>query len=189
MTELDTIFSEAKAAYTKLHPQDKPSLGKYKDPANWIRTQGIALIHKESHTLLGNFGEFLHRTEEGCRKLVREDPLVMQVCAVEEVSGDWWLPAPVVPEPEAPITRFKAIIHVKLNGLQLHALACPIVATLNDKGWVTHIRLVLHTTFAQFESSCPELVFFPAGTELRKEMGRQCKIELFEQVKMRRQNG
>lgn len=182
--ELDDLFSEAKKAYDQLHPTLTPSLGKYNDPDNWIRTQGIALIHKESRTLLGNFGEFLHRTEEGCRKLVREDPLIMQVRAVEEVSGDWWLPEPMVPKPEEPITQFKATIHIRLTGLQLHALACPIVVTLNDKGFMTHIRLALHTTFAQFDSRSPELVFFPAGTELRKEMSRSCKIELFEQIKI-----
>ena len=66
MTELDELFTEAKAAYTKIHPPTKPTLGKYKDPLNWIRKRSIALIHKESQTLLGNFGEFHHRTEAQC---------------------------------------------------------------------------------------------------------------------------
>jgi len=185
MTELDELFTEAKAAYSKLQP--RPSLGKYKDPNNWTRTRGIALIHKESQTLLGNFGEFLHNTEEGCRKLVREE-LPGQVLATEEVSGDWWLAEPIEPEPKPPepITQFKATIHVLLSGLHLHAPACHVVATLNPQGYMTHIRLALHTKFAQFDPRQPKLVFFPAGTELRKEMARSCKEELFTQIKAER---
>ena len=181
--ELDDLFSEAITAYKKIHPTSAPSLGKYADPENWIRTQSVALIHRESQTLLGNFGAFRHLTEEGCRKLVREQHLGGAILKTELVSGDWWLAEPLEPEPPPELrTHFNTTLHVGLPGLQLHAVRCPVVATLNEKGWITHIRLSLHTTFAQCGGE-PQLVFFPAGTELRAEMSRACKIELFRQLR------
>lgn len=176
--ELDDLFNEAKAAYTSLQG---PSLGKYEDPQNWKRTRGIALVHKETQTLLGNYGEFVHKTEEGCRKLVRE-PLVMRVSAVEEVSGDWWLSEPL-PERVEPKTRFTARLDVQLPKLHLHAPSCSVVVSLDDRGHMTHVRLALYTTFAQIDPEVAQLVFFRAGTELRKEMSRECKAELFASVR------
>lgn len=180
--ELDDLFSEAQSAYADLHPVEAPSLGKYLDPRNWTRTRGVALVHRETKTLLGNYGEFTHNTEAGCRKLVREDPLVHRVSVVEEVSGDWWLSEPL-PEVIEPRTRATARLDVVLDGLQLHAPDCHVFVELDDRGHVIGIRLAVHTTFAQIDPEYPQLVFFSAGTELRKEMSRKCKGEVWEILK------
>lgn len=58
----------------------------YTLPENWERTRGIALIDKDTHTLVGNFSEYVHRSIPSTRKLLREhQPIAID--ATEEVSG------------------------------------------------------------------------------------------------------
>ena len=182
MNELDELFNEAKAAYLTLHPSKRPSapsLGKYRDPDNWIRTRNVALIHQETLCLLGNYGEFLHATEDRCRKLVRE-PFVLPIWETETVSGKWWLPEEPLRLTE-PVTQFHTRLHVRLAELRLHAPKCEVVAQV-DHGAVRGIKLVEDTMFAQIDLDQPQLVFFPKGTEIMKEMARGTKKKLFERL-------
>lgn len=100
--DLDALFKEARAALrgqkveiakkkerSKTAPEaDIPdTAGIYRNPDNWIKGRGIALIHKVTETLLGNFVEYKHRTVRDARRLVREDnPPPVQ--AVEYIDLD-----------------------------------------------------------------------------------------------------
>ena len=59
-------------------------------PENWERTRGVALMHAETGTLLGNYSEYVHRTVPGCRRLVHEHTPI-PVDTIERVPGSWWL--------------------------------------------------------------------------------------------------
>lgn len=84
--DLDALFKEARAALRgqkaeiakkKAAPpaDDAPpdTQGIYRNPANWIRGKGVALIHRATETLLGNFTEYRHKTVLDARRLVREE--------------------------------------------------------------------------------------------------------------------
>lgn len=97
LTSLDDLFREAKREMKKAHKELKkasvdnttvkavPS-SLYTDPRNWIEGRAIALISKESSTLLGVFRELLHVSVNNCRRLVRA-PADTPIDAVETISG------------------------------------------------------------------------------------------------------
>lgn len=58
----------------------------YTLPENWERTRGVALIDKETSTLIGNFSEYVHKTVPHTRKLCREH-LPISIDAKEVVEG------------------------------------------------------------------------------------------------------
>lgn len=149
----------------------------YADPANWQRTRGIALIHAETETLLGNFSEYVHCSVADCRKLVREEGFIV-VSAQERVSGSWWLPAERRPEPKQVwhVTR-EAILHVHLPDLQVHAPACSLRVFLSY-GDIARIELAADTQFAGEDGTPQQMLYFPAGTNIMEVMSRDCKIAL-----------
>jgi len=55
-------------------------------PENWERTRGVALIDKTTHTLIGNFSEYLHRSVPKTRKLLREHTPI-SIDATEIIEG------------------------------------------------------------------------------------------------------
>jgi hypothetical protein len=55
-------------------------------PENWERTRGIALIDKTTHTLIGNFSEYTHRSVPKTRKLLREHTPI-SIDATEIIEG------------------------------------------------------------------------------------------------------
>ena len=196
LDDLDSLYKDAKRAWLKqnekkeiatrakskgmdadkedapAHPQER-----YTNAANWTRVRGIALIHEETNTLLGNFGEWVHKTEAGCRKLVREEGPV-QIAGTERVSGSWWLPAEQVMEPrQSWHTKQSATLHVHLEKCKLHAPDCALTVCLSY-GSIARVELAADTTFAQADSSEQQLVFLPAGLDILKEMSQDSKIAL-----------
>lgn len=53
---------------------------------NWERTRGVAVIDRQSNTLLGNYSEYIHKSVKNCRRLVRETTPI-SVSDTEYVSG------------------------------------------------------------------------------------------------------
>ncbi len=107
-TSLDDLFKEAKAALrnqvaakakVKACSPAPDTEGIYRNPANWIRGRGIALVHAETQTLLGNFTEYRHRLVADARRLVREVP-APPVEVTEYIHGDWWMIPEEVPLPK-----------------------------------------------------------------------------------------
>ena len=87
MTAADQDFSDLEALYTKVLLSRTPKKTKtpadpaegtipvdstYTNPDNWERRRGIALIDRESQSLVGNFSEYVHKRFPTTRKLIRE---------------------------------------------------------------------------------------------------------------------
>lgn len=152
----------------------------YLDPENWIRTRGIALIHAETQTLLGNFSEYTHKSIAGCRKLLREESPIA-VSASEVVEGSWWLGEDRKPiPPQVWHERRTAIVHVFLEALKVHSPICEVVACLSY-GAIDRIELALDTTFAQTEGA-EQLLELPAGTNIRDVMSIDSKVALRKEI-------
>ena len=58
----------------------------YNLPENWERRRGLALLDKETHTLIGNFSEYVHKVFPSTRKLIREH-LPISIDGTEMVEG------------------------------------------------------------------------------------------------------
>lgn len=190
LISIDDLFKEAKrqlrtvkAAKAALPPPDPQRL--YTDPENWERTRGVALIHAETETLLGNFSEYVHKSVKGCRRLVREEgPLA--VSASERVSGSWWVAETHVEvEPrQAWHERREAVLDLHLEALMLHSPACEVIAHLSYGG-IARVELAAETIFAQAGDYAQEqLVFMPAGTNILGEMSLDSKIALRVELKL-----
>jgi len=188
--ELDELFRAARAAQkqerAKAHaeaearrkrkqdPIDAPvePLGIFVNPDNWIEGRGLALIHRETRLLLGNFRELRHKTVKDARRLVRS-AVPIRVDAVEEV--DFGLPA----QTEAPPVSTRALVQRIYTGpvvLELPAVSCPS-ATLNIHYYdhaTARAVLELPATFA----SGDEMIQLPAGVDLLSAMTAESKRAL-----------
>lgn len=198
ITTLDELFAVAKkyinmeraAAETKERTgrrvKDKddspaPPAELYANPENWVRGRGIALIHEDTNTLLGNFIEYTHKSDSKARKLLRAD-LPIPIAATEQVSGDWWITKPEeVEAPQSWHVRKEAVAHLFLPKLGVHSPATPVIA-LVSYGAVARVELAADTTFAQIEGEPEQLLMLPAGTNLLPVMSQDSKIEVKLQV-------
>jgi len=152
----------------------------FMNPDNWRRTHGVALMHKETNSLLGNFSEYIHLIIPNCRKLVREEAPI-SVTAVEYAEGSWWIEPQKRPDPHQEWSERKsAIIHVYLPELKVHSPACEVVACL-IYGGISRVELAVDTQFAQTEGA-DQLLELPAGTNILEVMGLDCKINLREEL-------
>lgn len=141
------------------------------DPAQWTRARGIALIHADSETLLGNFSEYIHRT--GARKLIREASPIA-VSAVERVSGSWWLGEHRIITPRAEWHETRRIyVHLHLVELGLRSPAVEVLVAL-EYGGIARVELVEETKFAGEDS----LVFLPAGTDILASCDLDTKLNV-----------
>jgi len=189
--DLDSLFNSAiahareerKAAVKRAErksieaPPAQTTQALFLDPKNWTRTRGVALIHEETETILGNFSEYLHTSVPNCRKLVREESPIT-VSAAERVSGSWWLGENRRIEPRAPWHETRpAIIHVHLDKLMLHAPICEVTVHLSY-GSIARVELTLDTQFAAEDEQQEQLVFLPANTNIIDVMSFDCKMAL-----------
>lgn len=178
---LEELWAEARrevAAATKREPP-KPSASetarrRYTDPENWQRTRALALIDKQTKTLIGNFSEYLHKTIPNCRKLLREHQ-PMEVAGVEEIEG--YLGA----EKELAIRQvswdksYSAVTGIVLDELSVE---CPEVAVTILTRFQAVVRVTLDRD-AQFASpSGNVLLQLPAGTDIFYACSTDTKINL-----------
>lgn len=188
--DLEALFKAARAAQKqerakahaeaearrkrKMDPVDAPvePLGIFVNPDNWIEGRGLALIHRETRLLLGNFRELWHKTVKDARRLVRS-AVPIRVDAVEEVDFD--LPT----QTEAPPVSTRALVQRIYTGpvtLELPAVSCPS-ATLNIHYYdhaTARAVLELPATFA----SGDEMIQLPAGVDLLSAMTAESKRAL-----------
>lgn len=186
--ELDAIWSVARAhiqterkakAAAQLRktaaPEAQSTQSLYLDPKNWTRTRGVALIHEETETLLGNFSEYLHNSVPSCRKLVREETPI-SVTATERVAGSWWLGVERRPEPKQVWHEARpCIIHLHLDKLFVHSPICELTVHLSY-GSIARVELTLDTQFAAEEGQGEQLLFLPAGTNVLEVMSLDSKL-------------
>ena len=185
--DLNALFKEVRRATFAAKPQAKskqaapvantPPRQLYLDPANWTRVTGVALIHAESQTLLGNFIEWQHRTQPDVRKLVRTEEIVA-VTRTESVSGDWWLGVERRPEPKQSSHEKRTVfVHLHLRDLGVHSPACEVIACL-VYGGIARVELAIDTMCAQEDGSPEQLLMLPAGTNVLEVMTLDCKLAL-----------
>ena len=190
--DLDALFREArtalrnqkvelakKASKTKLAPLDEPpdTAGIYRNPANWIRGAAVALIHRASETLLGNFTEYRHKTVHDARRLVREDnPPPVQ--SVEYIDLDLNLSNG---QPPTPKRAWQTILPVTCTvGLLAYSAAAPDVQLLahfgdGDLKW---LELAEPTIFKTVDG----MLRLPAGTNILPELAPRTVTEILQQL-------
>lgn len=196
MSDLDDIFQETRAILRKeaeaAQWESRKTVRRVKDaqreapaepqalftnPENWREGRGIALIHEESQTLLGNFREMLHRSVAGAQRLIRvETPIT--ISATEYVEGDWWLGKELeITPPETWHEKRSAVLDLVLGSLGVHSPATPLVVSLSYGG-IARVELEFATTFAAMSETATELLQLPAGTNVLPVMSQDCKVAL-----------
>ncbi len=151
----------------------------FANPENWTRTRGVALIHKESDTLLGNFSEYLHKTINGARKLIREEILI-GVSGTEYVEGSWWLGRDRVVKPrEEWREKRRAFVKVHLPSLGLFAPLVEIEAHIAFGG-IHRVELVEETQFATEDGKA--LVTIPKGINVLEELSWDAKVSVKKEI-------
>ncbi len=190
-SSLDELFAEARsgmrraaeaksalpAKKTVLKAEVVEPAALFTNPDNWIKGVGVALIHEETDTLLGNFIEYTHKSERGCRKLVLEEGL-LSVSKVERVAGDWWVAArhTEIARREESSTKHTVILPtLDLDKLGVRSPICEVVVHLVG-GLLSRVELATETLFAG--ESPEQLLSLPAGTNLIAVMSRDCKVQL-----------
>lgn len=186
LVSLDELFSEARAhvrveAAAAKRKQERKAISPekprpqalYADPANWTRTRGIALIHAETRTLLGNFSEYVHVSVPDCRRLVREE-LPISVSAIEEVSGEWGWTAPLQQHLESTLVTKELVLGVCLSAPEVNAIAA-LRVQLQGAG-ILRVELVEDTHFGAQD----QFLLLPAGTNILPVMAHHSKVNLRE---------
>lgn len=182
---LDELFREAKAAVraaratkSKLPIPEVDPLEIWRNPANWTRTRGVALIHEETSTLLGNFTEYVHRTVAGARRLVREQ-IPMLPDSTEFVQGNWssFLTTPTMPK-QAQHVSMAATVDLELVSLGAKAPGVSVLAYFDGER-LARVELVQRTIFAVQD----QFIYLPKETNILAELSPQAQAQL------RRQQG
>jgi len=144
------------------------------DPKNWTLTRTVALLHKETQTVLGTFSELVHNTVEGARRLVRVDS-PSSVEGTEEVSGDWWLGKHrEIASPQSWHSTQTVVMDLRLAKLGVYTMLCELDVRLTQ-GAIARVELAAPT---QFVGADEELLWLPAGTNILEVMDQDTKIAL-----------
>lgn len=158
---------------------------RYSNPANWKAARKIALIHKDSNTLLGAFREMLHLTEPDCRRLVREDSPSL-IDAQEFVTGTWgWVEPPRDDSERAP-----AVVITRLD-LEIQ-LANPAVGGQGQLLVHTQgsgiLRIELLHSLTLSDPLGQQFLTLPAGTNLLPVLAYQTKLSIYAQLATSRES-
>lgn len=148
-------------------------------PENWLRVGGVALVHKETQSLLGNFSEYRHVSVHHATKLVREEtPISVQ--RTETVSGSWWLGADrlVVPHSVWHETR-RALVKLFLPDLGVFTPLAEVAVQISHGG-IARVELIEETLFS--DSDGKQLLTLPAGLNILPVLGLECRINLKSEV-------
>lgn len=159
---------------------EEPTRASLLDETQWVKSRGVALVHADTETLLGNFAEYVHPS--GARKLVRETwPIA--ISAVERVEGSWWLGSERRPEARQEWHNKRPIImHLHLELLGIHAPAVELMVHISYGG-IARCELVTDTLFAS--EGAEKLVTLPAGINVLEAMNLDAKINLRHEVGLR----
>ena len=186
-SSLESLFGEAKKAFTvprgrgvESNRMPKPAGALYTDPANWTAGTYIALMHKETQTLLGTFQEYLHRSVADCRRLVRVEGPV-SVARVEEVAGTWGWTPPLVTSSSTQPQALTITVPLELQSPPLICGIVPVTVHLQGAGLLS-IRLVTDTQFADVTGQ--EFLSLPAGTNLLPVLSLETKKQIRQEISL-----
>jgi len=183
--ELEALFQEARASIRQAaeaktvarerrltKPVKVEPSQLFSRPENWYPGKCVALIHAPSQTLLGHFQELLHRTEAGCRRLVRlEYPA--SLAAVEYVTGEWGWQGPVQRDPRSADLVTKIVeLFISLKAPEVSAQAT-VCITLQGVG-ILSVKLLEPISFAGTDG----LLQLPADTNVLQVMTHESKLAL-----------
>ena len=187
--ELDSILADAIAAYRNTHAPAAPKAPRARKPQiepprepstlftaaeNWKRTRCVALVHEASATVLGTFAEYLHVSEPGARRLVRE---VGTPSATE--FTDWMPSAIELPPPtESWHTQKTCIVPLTLDALGGAHCALAELQVYLAHGFISAITLACETEFFAAE----ERITLPAGANILPVLGRESKAAIFTEI-------
>lgn len=189
---LEDLFLEAKAAVAAKRAHKRSTNPALKDaldatekrmrdlfllPENWERTRGVALIHRPSSTLIGNYSEYQHKSVPGCRKLLLEHQPIA-VSATEYVEDSWYL-GEIVREHlfayEQWQVKREATIDVQLPDFGLHSPGVKVTAFL-AWGGIMRVELAEKTIFASPNGD--QLLLLPQHTNIIEAMSLDSKLNL-----------
>lgn len=185
---LDDLYAEARKAAkaertaefargTRKTKQTEPETpiepaGLFANPDNWTRTRGLALIHRETKALLGNFWEWKHKTVPDARRLVRSlEPISVE--RAEEVDFGLSALAPQLNAGKRVVAQRVVTADVALEAPKVSAAGVMLCIHYYD-GWTAKAVLVVDTTFAEDG----EILQLPAGVDVLPVMRREGKIAL-----------
>lgn len=144
----------------------------FADPLNWNRIGGVALIHQDTDTLLGNFSEYKHNSTSA-KKFVRETQL-LAVQRTEYVSGPWWIEQiSKKADPARWIETRDAVVDVVLPSLSLAAFTVPLTVRL-EFGGIARAELKEATRFVSANADI--VLWIPGGINVLEAMSDDCKI-------------
>ena len=168
METLDSLYADArKAGRTQAIKQNEAPAdpgGLYRNPDNWRKGKGIALVHEETQTLLGNFTEYTHKSVVDARKLVREDS---PISSVEYVKGPWLLPEPTLAPKRPWHQTMETVCDLRL--FKMYAPRAELRAHFGE-GRLVGLELKNLTVFASDVGDTVALITLPAGTEVLLQM-------------------
>jgi len=160
----------------RIKPKDTPPPPDqlFLDPKNWTLARHVALLHKETQTVLGTFSELVHNTVEGARRLVRVDSPA-KVEGTEEVSGDWWLGKHrEIASPQSWHSTQTIVMDLRLAKLGVYSMLVELDIRLTQ-GAIARVELAAQT---QFVGPDEELLWLPEGTNVLEVMDQDAKIAL-----------
>lgn len=185
---LDELFKEARAALGAQRAQagaprrssspsgrrgaDAPATPAYFDSANWTKTRGVALIHQETRTVIGNFTEYTHKALPGARRLIRETE-VLPFTSVEYVTGVWGVAPSGEPikTPRLWHTKRFSTIDAVLKDMHVSAPQVEVEACFGE-GVLEQVLLREVTTFSSppAEGVSPSFCVLPEGVNILPEL-------------------
>ena len=173
--EAETRVAKAKATVRRPgEPKAREGAKLWSDPDNWNRGKNVALLHRETQTLLGVFSEWTHVSEPDCRRLVREEAELPVHC-IEEVSGDWGWKGPVALDHEdSTVRELTTELYVTLTRPAVTAYCLLTVVT--QLAGIHSVKLHASLSFG----GEGEILFLPAGTNILPVMSQESKIALRE---------
>jgi len=165
------LAAETKKAKTIPEAPIEP-LGLYANPENWKRTRGLALIHRGTQQLLGNFWEWKHVSVPDARRLIRSlEPIPVE--GVEEVDFGLSAAMAPLPVPERAVVQEMRTLEVLLDTPRVSAQGV-LLCIHYYNGWTAKAVLVEATTFAEGG----EILQLPAGVDLLPSLSRETKLAL-----------
>lgn len=180
----DALLNAAQKPRRKADPSIKDALASstkrmrevFSLPENWERKRGLALLHEETGTLLGNYSEYVHRTVPGCRRLVHEHAPI-PIDGIERVPGSWWLGErkDYVKASVSWTETRQAMLDVQLPELGVAYPLAELVVGLY-LGGIMRVELAADTQFASPTGGL--LLTLPKGTNILECMSTDCKIAL-----------
>lgn len=144
-------------------------------PENWERTRGVAVIDRDTATLVGNFSEYVHRSVKGCRKLLREHSPI-SVSGTEYVSG--WLGESMAlrrGEWGSREDAYRVKVTLFFDELAVGAPDCQVIAWAY-LGGIRRVELVEDTQFAGASGNV--IISLPACTNVWEAMDHTSKAAL-----------